>query len=125
MASLIVKGGSRAGDCYRLGKRTLTAGRDPANAIQITDPKMSRKHFQLRHEDGLYLLTDLKSHNGVYLNGKKVTEVLLKEGDEIQAGETTLVFTDREVSDKTDALEYFKQASRRTREAETITGRGE
>lgn len=125
MASLIVKNGSAAGNWYRLGKRTLTAGRDPANAIQIVDDKVSRKHFQIRYENDMYLLTDLKSHNGVFLNGHQVPEALLKDGDLVQIGETVLVFTDRDIADKTDALQYFKQPSRRLREDPTITDRGQ
>ncbi|MHC4609348.1 MAG: FHA domain-containing protein, partial [Planctomycetota bacterium] len=65
----------------------------------------------------------LKSHNGVYLNGHKITEALLKEGDVIQAGETVLVYTAKDITDRTDALQYFKQASRRLRDDPTITDR--
>lgn len=123
MAALIVESGANEGNWYRLGARTLTAGRDPANAIQIVDEKVSRKHFQIRQDEGLYLITDLKSHNGVYLNGHRMQEALLKEGDVIQVGETVLVYTDREISDRADALQYFKQASRRLRDEPTITDR--
>ena len=123
MASLIVKSGSNEGNWYRLGTRTLTAGRDPANAVQIVDERVSRKHFQIRREGDLYLITDLKSHNGVYLNGHRIQEALLREGDVIQAGETVLVYTDREITDRTDALQYFKRASRRLRDDPTLTDR--
>ena len=41
----------------------------------------------------------------------------------IQVGETMLVYTDREVTDRTDALQYYKQISRHLREDQTITDR--
>ncbi len=125
MPSLIVTSMPDKANWFRLTKRTLTAGRDPANAIQITDDKASRKHFQVRFQDGLYLLTDLKSHNGTYLNGSQVQEALLKDGDTIQAGKTTLVYTDQEITDQTDALQYFKKVSRHLRDDPTITDQGE
>ena len=102
---------------------TLTGGRDPSNAIQLVDDKVSRKHFQIRCDDGRYLYTDLKSHNGSYLNGNKISEAVLKDGDIVQVGETRLAYTEREVIDRTDAMLYYKQVSRRLREDPTLTDR--
>jgi pSer/pThr/pTyr-binding forkhead associated (FHA) protein len=121
MAALIVIRGPNEGSWYGLSKRTLTGGRDPANAIQIPSPRVSRKHFQLRHEDGLYLITDLKSHNGLYINGNRVQEALLKNGDEIQVGDAVLFFTTRDITDHDDALHQYKVAARRLRDDPTIT----
>jgi pSer/pThr/pTyr-binding forkhead associated (FHA) protein len=121
MAALIVIRGPNQGSWYGLSKRTLTGGRDPANAIQMASPKVSRKHFQVRYQEGLYLITDLKSHNGTYINGNKVQEALLKEGDEIQFGDSVLFFTGRPVTDHEDAMCQYKIISRRLRDDPTIT----
>jgi pSer/pThr/pTyr-binding forkhead associated (FHA) protein len=123
MPALIIGEGPNEGNWFKLSKRTLTGGRDPSNAIQLTDDKVSRKHFQVRFDEGLYLLTDLRSHNGSFINGNRIQEALLKDGDVIQVGETMLVFTDGEVTDRTDALQYYKQISRHLREDQTITDR--
>lgn len=121
MPALIVIRGPNQGSWYGLSKRTLTGGRDPANAIQITSPKVSRKHFQVRYQDGLYLVTDLKSHNGVFINGNSIQEALLKEGDHIQVGDTVLYFTNNDVSDNQDALYQYKIASRSLRHDQTMS----
>ena len=123
MPALIVIRGPNEGNWYGLSKRTLTGGRDPVNAIQIASPKVSRKHFQLRYQEGLYLITDLKSHNGLYINGSKVQEALLKEGDHIQVGDTVLFFTNNDVTDSQDAMHQYKIAARRLRDDPTITER--
>ena len=50
MASIIVVTGSNKGDYYPLGHRTTVIGRDEALPIQILDPKVSRKHMQIRYD---------------------------------------------------------------------------
>jgi pSer/pThr/pTyr-binding forkhead associated (FHA) protein len=98
----------------------LTGGRDPARDIQILDPKVSRRHFQVRKEDDGYLILELKSRNGVYVNGTKVAEKRLKDGDTIQVGDTQLAYFDDDMPDRTDALQQYKKATREAREDLTI-----
>jgi len=125
MPALIVVRGLNDGSWYGLSKRTLTGGRDPANAIQIPSPKVSRKHFQLRYQEGLYLITDLKSHNGIFINGSQVQEALLEEGDEIQVGDAVLYFTGDDVKSQEDTLYQYKIAARRLRDDPTISDPGQ
>ena len=120
MASLVITGGHQAGSYYTLRNRTLTAGRDPARDIQIVDHKVSRKHFQIHKEDQGYVILELRSKNGVYVNGTKVKEKLLRDSDQIQVGDTVLTFYEGEVPEHTDALNKYKQASRETREEQTF-----
>lgn len=122
MACIEIIAGENAGKYYQLTKRTLTAGRDPAREIQLTDAKVSRKHFQIRCADGDYYLVHLKSLNGVYLNGTKITEeTKLEDGAEIVAGQTTLRFHKSDNPARTDAVQKYRQGDRKLREDRTLS----
>jgi FHA domain len=83
-----------------IGNRLLV-GRSPkraANAhdfvLRIQDGEMSRQHFEIvRTNDGLYLLNDLQSLNGTYVDGVKEETRVLIGGSEIMAGNTHFTFT--------------------------------
>jgi pSer/pThr/pTyr-binding forkhead associated (FHA) protein len=118
MASLIVTSGQREGDYYPLGRRTNVIGRDEALPIQILDNMVSRKHLQIRFDAtaNKYFAFDMKSRNGVYVNNRKIEgEVLLKDGDVILIGLTSLLFTDQDFKDKESALQHYKKAGERMR----------
>lgn len=69
---------------FHLSADRIFVGRHPECEIVIDDHAVSRKHFQFTLVDSAYWIEDLKSHNGTYLNGKKLSDaVLLAEGDEI------------------------------------------
>ena len=63
-------------------------------AIQILDQGVSRKHAELFRIGELFFIRDLDSRNGTFVNTEKVTEVVLRLGDQIQIGNTTLIFED-------------------------------
>ena len=83
-----------------IGKRLLV-GRSPtavsnasSAALQIWDYQMSRQHFEVvLTNDGLYLLNDLNSLNGTYVDRVKQETAALIGGSEIKAGKTSFVFT--------------------------------
>lgn len=80
-------------------KDFTTIGRMPRNTIQILDRILSKVHAQVvRLKDGTYILKDLGSLNGTYVNGQRITEVQLKNGDEISMGATLLRFVEGDVS---------------------------
>ncbi len=70
----------------------LTLGRSPDNDLQINDPKVSRYHCVIERKDARYVLKDLNSSNGTFLNAKRISEEPLRDGDEIQIGATVLLF---------------------------------
>jgi pSer/pThr/pTyr-binding forkhead associated (FHA) protein len=58
-----------------------------------SDNNCSRRHFQIRKWAGKYMVEDLESHNGTFVNGTKVMkEHPLSDGDLISAGDTTVLF---------------------------------
>jgi len=122
MASLLIATGSQAGDYYPLAERPLSCGRDPSQDIQLRDPKVSRRHFLIRFADGAYTVRELKSKNGVLLNGQRVREAELHDGDEIHVGDTTLIFCTADRPDRPNALFTLHDASRPFREGKTETG---
>jgi len=118
MASIIVMNGSQKGDYYPLGYRTNVIGREETNPIQILDERVSRKHLQISCEQGRqnYYALDMKSKHGVFINGRKIeTEITLVDGDQIQIGDTVLLFTINDFTHRSSALSHFKKVGERIR----------
>ncbi len=65
-----------------MGVGTTTIGRRPDNNIIIDDASVSNRHARLTLENN-YFLTDLRSSNGTFINGKKILHAKLSDGDEI------------------------------------------
>ncbi len=62
-------------------------------SLPLTDQTISRRHAELTPDDGRWYIHDIKSANGTFVNGQRVTERrLLKTGDQIRTGNTLLVF---------------------------------
>jgi FHA domain/Domain of unknown function (DUF1707) len=64
----------------------LVIGRSSACEIVLGDDTVSRRHAELRYKDGRWLLRDLDSSNGTYVNGRFVTEAEVRPGDVIHLG---------------------------------------
>jgi hypothetical protein len=69
----------------------LTIGRATDNGLVIHDSRVSRHHARLQARRGTLVFTDLRSTNGSRVNGSRVAEVVLGEGDRIEIGDTVLV----------------------------------
>jgi adenylate cyclase len=70
-------------------RSTNSLGRHPNNTIQLLDKIVSKEHCILEQRDGQFVLRDLGSLNGTYVNGERVRgEILLKHGDDIALGST-------------------------------------
>jgi pSer/pThr/pTyr-binding forkhead associated (FHA) protein len=68
-------------------------GRSVQADISIpSDGNCSRKHCQIRKWAGKYMLEDLESHNGTFVNGEQVKTRELSDGDLISIGDTTVLF---------------------------------
>jgi FHA domain len=81
MAKLII-----SGVIHELADEAITIGRGPDNTIVVTDPSISTHHAQLLLEGDTYRLKDLDSTNGTRVNGKPVTETVLRFDDRIRFG---------------------------------------
>lgn len=69
-----------------------TIGRAPGNDIVLENLLVSGHHARLDQAGKDYVLTDLQSKNGTYVNGTRITSAKLKHGDQILVGKHTLVF---------------------------------
>jgi hypothetical protein len=92
---LLVTAGSGRGQTFELrGEANL--GRSRTNAITLSDSKISRNHARLEPVRSTYILTDLGSANGTFVNGVRITQpVRLRDADLVQVGDTQLVFHTR------------------------------
>ncbi len=77
---------------HELGEETLSIGRLADNAIQIEDASVSSHHGEIAFHGGDYVLRDLGSTNGTFVNGVQVTEHTLKGGEQIRFGSIEAVF---------------------------------
>jgi hypothetical protein len=80
------------GRAHELGMRRLVIGRSRECDITVEDPNISRRHAEIRHENGAYWVVDLGSTNGVEVNGKRIDKARLRNDDQIVIGRTSLVF---------------------------------
>ncbi|HEY0096787.1 MAG TPA: FHA domain-containing protein, partial [Archangium sp.] len=85
--------GADVGRTFALAETSTGLGRGKEMPVRLRDIAVSRRHARIRHQDGAFLLEDLDSPNGVYLNGKRVDAPSpLHEGDVIELGRTLLRF---------------------------------
>ena len=75
-----------------LTEGTTVVGRSTTADLRIDSSELSRTHLSLTFVDGEYLIQDLNSSNGVYLNGVKIHSATLRDGDQIQVGGVILVY---------------------------------
>jgi Protein of unknown function (DUF3662)/Inner membrane component of T3SS, cytoplasmic domain len=87
---LIEKG--RPGEAFPLAKDRVIIGRMGDSDIVLTDPGVSRRHAEVRREDGEFVVADLGSTNGTMVNEATIGERTLEEGDRITIGKTVLEF---------------------------------
>ncbi len=94
--AVVVRQGKEPGRTYDVRKDHISIGRSRESDIFLEDLAVSRLHATIyRDEMGGYLLRDENSANGTSVNGQRVTECALQEGDEIQLGQTILAFVRR------------------------------
>lgn len=71
----------------------VTLGRDLSSQVVIDDEFTSLRHARIERKPNGFLLRDLRSRNGTFLNGGRILEAMLNDGDRIRIGETELSFT--------------------------------
>jgi hypothetical protein len=91
-ALLVVKRGPNAGSRFLLDADVTTAGRHPESDIFLDDVTVSRRHAEFAREGDGYLVRDVGSLNGTYLNRGRIDGAALAGGDEVQIGKYRLVF---------------------------------
>ena len=81
----------KSGTRYALEENEITIGRGTSGQIRLKDPKISRAHARITLQGGQLIIEDLKSAHGVFINGQKIEKIEIKDGDQIQLGDTHLI----------------------------------
>jgi pSer/pThr/pTyr-binding forkhead associated (FHA) protein len=89
---LVVTRGPNSGSKFALDERLVTAGRHPESDIFLDDITVSRRHAEIERTESGYVVRDVGSLNGTYLNRERVEEAPLADGDELQVGTFKLLF---------------------------------
>ena len=90
---LIQYSGYNIGRPYFLTEREMIIGRDPRAGIHIHEQKVSRQHAKLFYGENYVSIEDLKSRNGVFINGKKIVGITkLRDGAMITIGNSTFKY---------------------------------
>ncbi|MEO0601113.1 MAG: FHA domain-containing protein, partial [Myxococcota bacterium] len=88
----VVVGTGMAGSSYPITGRGLSIGRSEDRDVVIPDPAASRHHCQLSQQGSEYMLRDMGSANGIFVNGVRVRECSLADNDIIRIGNTEMRF---------------------------------
>jgi hypothetical protein len=96
----LIYGDDEAVRVFSLGT-SARVGRSEPCELRLVDQHLSKEHFAVKKTDGAFVLSDVDSKNGTFVNGNKVSLYTLTSGDVIRAGNSQLVFLD----DDTDLTE--------------------
>src|SRR6266516_4713589 len=104
-----------------LGAPVLTIGRLPENMVVLSHPQVSGRHARLEQVQGGYRIIDVGSTNHVYVNAQRVTNQVLRPGDEIRIGPYKFTYTGTQLTQqdeskgiRIDALHLQKVGSKQT-----------
>jgi pSer/pThr/pTyr-binding forkhead associated (FHA) protein len=78
--------GSDQGKQFELDDQVVSIGRDSTSRIRLHDTEISRRHAELRRTDDGFLIADVGSVNGTFVNDVQITESALQPGDRVQVG---------------------------------------
>ena len=90
---------------YPLAKAIIHIGRRLENDLVIDDPRVSRNHAQLQAIEGHYVLFDLSSTGGTFVNGNRITQTIIYPNDTISLGGATMTFHQDEPPPRPDLID--------------------
>ncbi|MDO5627303.1 MAG: FHA domain-containing protein [Mobilicoccus sp.] len=91
-ALLLVLRGPNTGARFLLDSAMTTTGRHPDSDIFLDDVTVSRKHAVFQQDGDSFVVRDVGSLNGTYVNRERIDSAVLRAGDEVQIGKFRLVF---------------------------------
>ena len=93
---------------YPLVKAVVSIGRRLENDLVIDDPRVSRNHAQLRAVDGHFVLVDLGSTGGTFVNGNRVSETIMYPNDTISLGGVKVTFQQDNPPPRPDLIDTIR-----------------
>lgn len=107
----VMRSGPTPGVTFPLEGDQLTIGRDSTNGVAINDAEISRRHARLMFQGGKYVLEDLGSTNGTFVNGQRLAgPVVLKPGDVVSLGEQIVLMYDAIAADAGATIAVSRKA---------------
>jgi pilus assembly protein CpaF len=88
------KGGKPRSEAF--DQNEITIGRVQGNDIVLPKGNISKRHSRIVLRDGKFIIVDLKSTNGTFVNGKRIHEAILRHGDRVRFGQVEFTFLTRE-----------------------------
>jgi pSer/pThr/pTyr-binding forkhead associated (FHA) protein len=83
---------------FDVGEERATLGRLAHNTLQVDEPSVSGHHADIFLKAGRYHLHDAGSTNGTFVNGRQITDTVLRDGDEVRFGSVEALFLDEQES---------------------------
>jgi len=109
---LTMRSGPTPGAVYPLEGELITIGRDPSNTLTIADAEVSRHHARLTAQGGKFVLEDLGSTNGTFVNGKRLSApYVLRSGDVVSFGEKIVLMFEAMSFDPNATIASVKPSS--------------
>ena len=112
-AELIVVNGPLAGTHLPLDQGEILIGRAPGSKLVLSDAEIGWRHCQVRRQGARYMVTDLRSSLGTYVNGMRSAERWLEDRDQLGIGKTILLFRSGEA--ETEARRPRRRTTRSPR----------
>ncbi|HEX2956396.1 MAG TPA: FHA domain-containing protein [Chitinispirillaceae bacterium] len=101
MAKFVVYFNGEPLKTYEFDEPVISIGRLPENTISIPNMGVSRRHAKIEEDaDRKYILADLNSLNGTYVNGKRVKKIPINSGDKITIGKYTIIYEESRAVEK-------------------------
>lgn len=91
-AILVVRDGEEEGQYFSLIDGVTTIGRSEDAVITLDDITVSRQHSEVHFNSGRYIVKDVGSLNGTYVNQRRIDVAELSQGDELQVGKFRFIF---------------------------------
>ena len=91
-ARLVIYRNDKQELCVPIAESGASIGRDAGSAVQLSSPEVSKRHAFLQQTPQGWCIRDLGSRNGLLVNGSRVQEAILRNGDKLAIGPYALVF---------------------------------
>ncbi len=109
----VMRSGPTPGATFSLEGDQLLIGRDSSSAVAINDAEVSRKHARLTFQGGKYVIEDLGSTNGTFVNGQRLASpAVLKSGDVVSLGEQIVLMYEGLSSDPGETVISARKVAR-------------